>query len=82
MVDYFVTRLCARLEILWLSETIFKSIRVSLELCLVTRFDMYPMVLVPDGASMIDRRIGLYGHPFDIQHCSMRLKRQYRTPDS
>ena len=44
-----------------------EGIRLILELCLVTRFDMYPMVLVPDGASMIDRRMGLYGHPIDIQ---------------
>jgi hypothetical protein len=44
-----------------------EGIRLVLELCLVTRFDMYPMVLVPDGASMIDRRMGLYGHPLDIQ---------------
>lgn len=43
------------------------GIRSILELCMVTRFDMYPMVLVPDGASMIDRRMGLYGHPLDIQ---------------
>lgn len=43
------------------------GIRLILELCLVTRFDMYPMVLVPDGASMIDRRLGLYGYPLDIQ---------------
>jgi hypothetical protein len=44
-----------------------EGIRLTLELCLVTRFDMYPMVLVPDGAGMIDRRMGLYGHPLDIQ---------------
>ncbi|MDX2230933.1 MAG: glycoside hydrolase 100 family protein [Leptolyngbyaceae cyanobacterium bins.349] len=44
-----------------------EGIRLILTLCLVTRFDMYPMVLVPDGASMIDRRMGLYGHPLDIQ---------------
>jgi len=44
-----------------------EGIRLILELCLVIRFDMYPMVLVPDGASMIDRRMGLYGHPLDIQ---------------
>ena len=44
-----------------------EGIRLILELCLVTRFDMYPMVLVPDAASMIDRRMGLYGHPIDIQ---------------
>jgi ribosomal protein L21E len=44
-----------------------EGIRLTLELCLVTRFDMYPMVLVPDGAGMIDRRMGLYGHPLEIQ---------------
>lgn len=44
-----------------------EGIRLILELCLVTRFDMYAMVLVPDAASMIDRRLGLYGHPLDIQ---------------
>lgn len=44
-----------------------EGIRLVLELCLVIRFDMYPMVLVPDAASMIDRRMGLYGHPLDIQ---------------
>lgn len=44
-----------------------EGIRLILELCLVTRFDIYPMLLVPDGASMIDRRMGLYGHPLDIQ---------------
>ena len=44
-----------------------EGIRFILELCLITRFDMYPMVLVPDGASMIDRRMGTYGHPLDIQ---------------
>lgn len=48
-------------------EDFQEGIRLSLELCLVTRFDMYPMVLVPDAASMIDRRMGLYGHPLDIQ---------------
>ncbi len=48
-------------------EDIQEGIRLILQLCLVTRFDMYPMVLVPDGASMIDRRMGMYGHPLDIQ---------------
>lgn len=43
------------------------GIRLIMELCLVARFDMYPTLLVPDGASMIDRRMGLYGHPIDIQ---------------
>lgn len=43
------------------------GIRLIMELCLATRFDMYPTLLVPDGACMIDRRLGIYGHPLEIQ---------------
>lgn len=38
-----------------------------LKLCLADRFDMYPTMLVPDGAFMIDRRMGVAGHPLEIQ---------------
>ena len=48
-------------------EDFQQGIRLILELCLVARFDMYPTLLVPDGASMIDRRMGLYGYPLDVQ---------------
>lgn len=61
-----------------------EGIRLILELCLVTRFDMYPMVLVPDGASMIDRRLGLYGHPLDIQslfYAALRASQELLVPD-
>ncbi|MBR8834484.1 MAG: glycoside hydrolase 100 family protein [Stigonema ocellatum SAG 48.90 = DSM 106950] len=44
-----------------------QGIRLIMELCLATRFDMYPTILVPDGACMIDRRMGIYGHPLEIQ---------------
>ncbi len=44
-----------------------QAIRLVVELCLITRFDMYPTMLVPDGGYMIDRRMGVYGYPFDIQ---------------
>ncbi len=44
-----------------------EGIRLIMELCLATRFDMYPTILVPDGACMIDRRMGIYGHPLEIQ---------------
>lgn len=44
-----------------------QAIKMILDLCLVVRFDMYPTLLVPDGAYMIDRRMGVYGYPFDIQ---------------
>ncbi|MDJ0775427.1 MAG: glycoside hydrolase 100 family protein [Mastigocoleus sp. MO_167.B18] len=43
------------------------SIRLIMDLCLANRFDMYPTLLVPDGACMIDRRMGIYGHPLEIQ---------------
>jgi hypothetical protein len=38
-----------------------------LKLCLADRFDMYPTLLVPDAAFMIDRRLGVDGHPLEIQ---------------
>jgi glycogen debranching enzyme len=44
-----------------------RAIRLVLELSLTSRFDMYPTMLVPDGGYMIDRRMGVYGYPFDIQ---------------
>jgi hypothetical protein len=44
-----------------------RAIHLILELCLASRFDMYPAMLVPDGSYMIDRRMGVYGYPFDIQ---------------
>ena len=43
------------------------AIRRLLELCLVSRFDMYPTLLVPDGAFMVDRRLGVYGYPLEVQ---------------
>jgi hypothetical protein len=43
------------------------GLRLIMELCLATRFDMYPTLLVPDGACMIDRRMGIFGHPLEIQ---------------
>ncbi len=44
-----------------------QGIRLIMELSLATRFDMYPTLLVPDGACMIDRRLGIAGHPLEIQ---------------
>jgi hypothetical protein len=44
-----------------------QGIRLILDLCLVARFDMYPTMLVPDGAFTIDRRMGVYGRPLEIQ---------------
>jgi len=44
-----------------------EAIKAILELCLIGRFDMYPTLLVPDGAFMVDRRLGVYGYPLEIQ---------------
>ncbi len=44
-----------------------QGMRLILHLCLESRFDMFPTLLVPDGAFMIDRRMGVYGYPLEIQ---------------
>ena len=38
-----------------------------LYLCLQDTFEVSPALLVPDACSMIDRRMGIYGHPIEIQ---------------
>jgi hypothetical protein len=41
--------------------------RQILHLCLKDTFEVTPALLVPDACSMIDRRMGIYGHPLEIQ---------------
>ncbi|MDX1696717.1 MAG: glycoside hydrolase 100 family protein [Thiohalobacterales bacterium] len=41
--------------------------REILDLYLRERFESVPTLLVPDGSFMIDRRMGVYGHPLEIQ---------------
>lgn len=56
-------------------EDVQRGIRLILELSLPPRYEMLPTLLVPDGAFMIDRRMGVYGHPLDIQalfHIALR----------
>ncbi|XP_031401048.1 alkaline/neutral invertase E, chloroplastic-like isoform X2 [Punica granatum] len=43
------------------------GIKMILKLCLADGFDMFPTLLVTDGSCMIDRRIGIHGHPLEIQ---------------
>ena len=38
-----------------------------LHLCLKDSFEVSPALLVPDACTMIDRRMGIYGHPLEIQ---------------
>lgn len=43
------------------------GIRLIMNLCLSDGFDMFPSLLVTDGSCMIDRRMGIHGHPLEIQ---------------
>ncbi len=44
-----------------------ESMRLSLDLYLKESFETSPAMLVPDGSFMIDRRMGVSGHPLEIQ---------------
>ncbi|KAK9713727.1 hypothetical protein RND81_06G047400 [Saponaria officinalis] len=44
-----------------------KGIKLILTLCLSEGFDTFPTLLCADGCSMIDRRMGVYGYPIEIQ---------------
>ncbi|KAJ8528898.1 hypothetical protein K7X08_030638 [Anisodus acutangulus] len=43
------------------------GISLILNLCLSDGFDMFPTLLVTEGSCMIDRRMGIHGHPLEIQ---------------
>ncbi|XP_030459988.1 alkaline/neutral invertase A, mitochondrial [Syzygium oleosum] len=43
------------------------GIKLIMNLCLTDGFDMFPSLLVTDGSCMIDRRMGIHGHPLEIQ---------------
>lgn len=44
-----------------------KAMQQILHLCLQDSFEVSPALLVPDACTMIDRRMGIYGHPIEIQ---------------
>ncbi|CAL5399670.1 unnamed protein product [Camellia sinensis] len=44
-----------------------KGMRLIMSLCLSEGFDTFPTLLCADGCSMIDRRMGVYGYPIEIQ---------------
>ena len=48
-------------------EEFQEGIRLILRLALEGSFEMFPTLLVPEGAFMIDRRMGVYGHPLEVQ---------------
>ncbi|CAN6228140.1 unnamed protein product [Urochloa humidicola] len=44
-----------------------KGIRLIMNQCLAEGFDTFPTLLCADGCCMIDRRMGVYGYPIEIQ---------------
>ncbi|KAK7344290.1 hypothetical protein VNO77_13730 [Canavalia gladiata] len=55
------------------------GLKMILNLCLTDGFDMFPSLLVTDGSCMIDRRMGIHGHPLEIQalfHSALRCSRE------
>ncbi|MEN9567966.1 MAG: hypothetical protein RLZZ69_3162, partial [Cyanobacteriota bacterium] len=61
-----------------------EGIRLILDMCLAHRFAMYPTMLVPDGAFMIDRRMGVYEHPLEIQvlfYAALKAAQELLLPD-
>nr|CAD19320.1 neutral invertase [Beta vulgaris] len=60
------------------------GMKMILKLCLADGFDMFPTLLVTDGSCMIDRRMGIHGHPLEIQalfHSALRCAREMLTPE-
>ncbi|XP_051129379.1 alkaline/neutral invertase A, mitochondrial-like [Andrographis paniculata] len=58
------------------------GIKLILSLCLTDGFDMFPTLLVTDGSCMIDRRMGIHGHPLEIQalfYSALRCAREMIT---
>lgn len=49
------------------SEEFQSTMEQILHLCLKDSFEVSPALLVPDACTMIDRRMGIYGHPIEIQ---------------
>lgn len=61
-----------------------RAVRMILNICLRDRFEIFPTLLVPDGSFMIDRRMGVYGHPLEIQalfHGTLRAALELLEPN-
>ncbi|CAA3023407.1 alkaline neutral invertase A, mitochondrial-like [Olea europaea subsp. europaea] len=60
------------------------GMKLVMNLCLSDGFDMFPTLLVTDGSCMIDRRMGIHGHPLEIQalfYSALRCSREMLTLD-
>ncbi|CAN4108938.1 unnamed protein product [Withania somnifera] len=60
------------------------GVKLIINLCLSDGFDMFPSLLVTDGSCMIDRRMGIHGHPLEIQalfYTALRCSRELLSLD-
>ena len=67
------------------SRSFQEALLFILEICLGPQFEMTPTLLVPDGACMIDRPMGLSGHPLEIQslfYFALRAAREMLVKDT
>ncbi|MEL6928695.1 MAG: glycoside hydrolase 100 family protein [Cyanobacteria bacterium J06600_6] len=67
------------------SDSFQEALTFILEICLGPQFEMTPTLLVPDGACMIDRPMGLSGHPLEIQslfYFALRAAREMLVQNS
>ncbi|WP_172657207.1 glycoside hydrolase 100 family protein [Myxosarcina sp. GI1] len=62
-----------------------EALKFILNICLGPQFEMTPTLLVPDGACMIDRRMGVDGYPLEIQalfYAALRSARELLITDT
>jgi len=62
-----------------------RGMRLILTLCLSEGFDTFPTLLCADGCCMVDRRMGIYGYPIEIQalfFMALRCARQLLKPEA
>lgn len=48
-------------------DDVQRNLKRLLALCANDAFEVYPTLMVPYGSFMVDRRMGVYGHPLEIQ---------------
>ncbi|HSH29269.1 MAG TPA: glycoside hydrolase 100 family protein, partial [Thiohalobacter sp.] len=68
-------------------EDVQRNLKRVLALSPNDAFEVYPTLMVPDGAFMVDRRLGVYGHPLEIQvlfYYALQRALHYieKTPDN
>ena len=55
-----------------------EGLNAILEVMMRDSFEIYPTLLTPDGSFMIDRRMGVYGHPLEVQALFYALLKSMR----